>query len=65
METYSSNINYSFLQDLGPFKLLDADNSLKGKTIYSYSNTDTATRFGSTEEFGKKHIIGSSSAIGL
>ena len=60
METYSSNIDNSIFQDLGPFKVVDADDSVKGKTIYSYTSTNVITEFGQKQEFGEKHVIGNS-----
>ena len=60
METYSSNIDNSILQDLGPFKLVDTDYSVKGKAIYSYTTTSTITEIGQKQEFGEKQVIGAS-----
>jgi len=54
METYSSNKDNSIFQDLGPFKLLNADNSVKGKAIYSYSVKSKTTEIGHKLEIGNK-----------
>ncbi|MCB2196457.1 MAG: hypothetical protein KQH79_11405 [Bacteroidetes bacterium] len=58
MEIYSSNKDDSVLQDLGPFKLLNADNSIKGKSVYSYNNENSIIEIGKKQEIGDKFIFG-------
>ena len=58
MEIYSSNKNNSVLQDLGPFKIINADNSVTGKSVYSYSTTVEVVQFGQAQVFGNKRVIG-------
>jgi hypothetical protein len=47
METkiYSSN-NKAVLRDNGPYKLSSADNSIKGRSIYSYQTCTSVTIVG-------------------
>lgn len=63
METYSSNKNNSLFQDLGPFKVLSADTSYRGKSLHTYKNTGSQFDYGSSQEHGIKEVIGESFSI--
>lgn len=59
-QIYSSNSSDSFLKDIGPYKLNNSDNSLKGKIVYKYSNISKTIIIGDKKEYGTLKNVGKS-----
>ena len=59
MRIDNSNSNNALIQDLGPFKLKNADQSFKGKIIKYYKTIPSGTNLGTKSIYGENIKFGS------
>jgi len=58
MKAYNSNSNKALIQDLGPFKLRSANQSIYGQKIWEYKVISKPKNIGTISSHGKNYHFG-------